>query len=568
MKKFKTIAVGAVLASFLAGCAAHNPKMWEPAKAPKATPVTAKLNALPPSGQRAAVAVYNFTDQTGQFKPTDGAQTLSRAVTQGATSILVKTLHEAGNRQWFTVVERERLENLLRERAVIREMRASYLGETKINPQALPPLLFAGVLLEGGIIGYDSNTKTGGSGARLLGIGGRTQYREDTVTVYLRAVSVKTGEVLASVSSRKSIASVAVGADAFRFVAFRELLELEAGVTYNEPDELALRQAIEASVYSLIMEGAMQDLWCFDSSEQEVTQLLTQYVADRDSIPDTLVDLPRARNGGAVVGLCGTQKVARQAMEQARQAPAVNQGARPAPQGGAPVRPAPSQTPRQQSGVGQPALQQMSAPVDEAAARQISMAVEPDADAQAIVRVPLRAPASASVPAFARASVPAPAPAKVSLAYSADDLLTPQAHPIAAASFADWSGANLAQCSVDGLTQIAAMDLVAELARRAVDSGNSWIGGAKAFEHFVTASRDNHNARAIVRVSLERENRAFAARTHLSGRSVRDATITALEHETVTQDQPFNSAAIAVGEWLSSLFEEEKDTIRIELRRS
>src|SRR3546814_122363 len=134
------------------------------------------------------------------FKPTEGVQTLSRAVTQGATSILVKALQEAGNHGWFTVIERERLDNLLRERAVIREMRAAYLGEKTLNRQALPPLLFAGILLEGGIIGYDSNTKSGGLGARFLGIGGSTQYREDTVTVYLRAVSVKTGEVLSTIS--------------------------------------------------------------------------------------------------------------------------------------------------------------------------------------------------------------------------------------------------------------------------------------------------------------------------------------------------------------------------------
>lgn len=300
----------------LSGCAAHNPTMWETAKPPKATPVTNKLNALPPSGQKAAVAVYSFTDQTGQFKPTDGAQTLSRAVTQGATSILVKSLHEAGNRDWFTVIERERLDNLLRERAVIREMRSSYLGEKQLNPQALPPLLFAGVLLEGGVIGFDSNTKTGGSGARLLGIGGRTQYREDTVTVYLRAVSVKTGEVLASVSSRKSIASVAVGADAFQFVAFKELLELEAGVTYNEPDELALRQAIEAVVYALIMEGTMQNLWCMAAPQDEVAALLIDYVAERDSISKSKVVLPAAAQGQPPVGVCGQKQVSQSQPQQ------------------------------------------------------------------------------------------------------------------------------------------------------------------------------------------------------------------------------------------------------------
>lgn len=322
--KINTLIMAITSSFLLSGCAVNNPKIWETAKLPKATPATNKLNALPPTAQKVAVAVYGFTDQTGQFKPSDSGQTLSRAVTQGATSILVKSLHEAGNRNWFTVIEREKLDNVLRERAVIREMRASYLGEKTINPQALPPLLFAGVLLEGGIIGFDSNTKTGGSGARFLGIGGSTQYREDTVTVYLRAVSVKTGEVLTSVSTRKSIASVGVGGDAFRFVAFRELLELEAGITYNEPDELALRQTIEAAVYAMIMEGAMQDLWCFSASQEQVDALLTDYIAERDSVKKSKVALPMAVNGAPVPGMCGGQKAARSGGGQPQQISSAN----------------------------------------------------------------------------------------------------------------------------------------------------------------------------------------------------------------------------------------------------
>lgn len=300
------------VAATLSGCAAHNPKAWESAKFPQASPATVRLNSLPPAGQKVAIAVYGFTDQTGQFKHTEGAQTLSRAVTQGATSILVKTLQEAGNRSWFTVIERERLDNLLRERAVIREMRANYLGEKRINPAALPPLLFAGVLLEGGIIGYDTNTKTGGAGARFLGIGGQSQYQEDTVTVYLRAVSVKTGEVLSSVSMRKSIVSVGIGASAFRYVAFKELLELESGVSYNEPDEIALRQTIEAAVHALIMEGAMQDLWCFNTTGDYGGTLLKQYLSERDHIPVSQVSLPRGANGRALDGSCaaGQAKIA------------------------------------------------------------------------------------------------------------------------------------------------------------------------------------------------------------------------------------------------------------------
>src|SRR3546814_8620815 len=43
-----------------------------------------------------------------------------------------------------------------------------------------------------------TNTLTGGMGAQYLGIGAHTQYREDNVTVYLRAVSTNTGEILKS----------------------------------------------------------------------------------------------------------------------------------------------------------------------------------------------------------------------------------------------------------------------------------------------------------------------------------------------------------------------------------
>jgi len=182
---------------------------------PRATPTQLALNDLPPPTEPIAVAVYNFSDQTGQFRASSNGQTLSRAVSQGGTSILVRALQDAGNRRWFTVVEREQIRNLLNERQIITDMRQRYLGETGVNPQALPALLFAGVLLEGGVVSYDTNTVTGGIGATLLGIGGQTQYRQDTVTVYLRAVSVRTGEVLNSVTASKTISSIAVDTNLF-----------------------------------------------------------------------------------------------------------------------------------------------------------------------------------------------------------------------------------------------------------------------------------------------------------------------------------------------------------------
>ena len=160
-------------------------------------------------------------------------------------------------------------------------MRERYLGEQGVNPQALPALLFAGVILEGGIVGYDTNTVTGGAGAAFLGIGGRTEYRQDTVTVYLRAVSVRTGEVLTTVTASKTIASQAIGANAFRFVGFKNLLQAEAGYTTNEPDQVALQQAIEKAVYAMVLEGVELDLWKF-SNPAAGAALLSQYRQERD----------------------------------------------------------------------------------------------------------------------------------------------------------------------------------------------------------------------------------------------------------------------------------------------
>lgn len=251
----------------LSACSTNGGPQDFVARAPQVATVTEAqrdLLLLPSPSARLTVAVYNFQDQTGQFRSGEGTQTLSRVVSQGATSMLVKALQDAGNRRWFQVMERERLDNLLKERQIIREMRQRYLGEEQVNPEALPSLMFAGVLLEGGVIGYDSNTVSGGAGARYLGIGGMSEYRQDTVTVYLRAVSVKTGEVLTTVVARKSVASVAVSASAFKFVAFRELLEAETGITTNEPDQIALQQAIEKAVHSLVLEGAQLGYWRFE----------------------------------------------------------------------------------------------------------------------------------------------------------------------------------------------------------------------------------------------------------------------------------------------------------------
>ena len=240
------------------------------------TKTQSKLRDLPLPLSPIPVAVYKFDDQTGQFKPQENVQTLSRAVTQGGAAILIKALEDAGQRGWFTVLERHGLNNLLKERQIIQEMRARYLGERTINPQALPPLLFAGVIMEGGIIGFDSNTLTGGIGARFLGIGGDIEYRQNTITVNLRAVSVKTGQILANVTTTKTVMSVGIQGSIFRFIDFDELLEAEAGVTTNEPGVTALRRTVEKAVLALILEGAENGLWSF-ANPAAAASLIEEY---------------------------------------------------------------------------------------------------------------------------------------------------------------------------------------------------------------------------------------------------------------------------------------------------
>lgn len=255
-----------LLALFFVGCSTK----VQPIRSGKAligykTQVSEDLVNLAHPKKPVVLVVYKFRDQTGQYKPGTGTTGWSTAVTQGATSMLIKALGDAGHGKWFSVLERESLANLLNERKIIRQTRKQYLNK---NAQAqippLAPLLYAPIMLEGGIISYESNLLTGGLGARYLGIGGDTKFQRDTVTIYLRAVSVKNGKVLKSITTSKTIFSIQVQGGVFKFVGFKELLEVESGFSSNEPPQMAVLEAIEQAVYGLIVEGAIDGIWNFD----------------------------------------------------------------------------------------------------------------------------------------------------------------------------------------------------------------------------------------------------------------------------------------------------------------
>lgn len=217
-----------------------------------------------PSGPPITVAVYGFTDKTGQKKPSDRLALFSTAVTQGAEVFLIKALQDAG--RWFTVVERVNLDNLIKERQLIRNQREVYEGK---DAKPLRPMVVAGMLIEGGIIGYDSNTKSGGHGARILGIGATKQYRVDEIVISLRVVSVSTGEVLITNAVSKTVYSTSFNAGVLRFVADgTRAVELEAGVAVNEPTTYAIRLAVEQAVFDMIHEGERKGLWFFKGASK------------------------------------------------------------------------------------------------------------------------------------------------------------------------------------------------------------------------------------------------------------------------------------------------------------
>ena len=223
-----------------------------------------ELLNLPPAEQKPIVAVYAFADKTGQRKSVDNIASFSTAVTQGGTEMLIDALKTAGNGTWFRVVERNGLDNLVRERQIIRSAREE-AGE-----QGIQPLLFAGMIIEGGIIGYDSNMLTGGRGARYLGIGSSRQYRKDVVTISVRAVSVLTGEVLLNVQTKKTILSYGSSTDVFRFIEQgTRLVEYEDGVGNNESVTYAVRTAIEAAVLELVNQGHVRGFWKIEGKENE-----------------------------------------------------------------------------------------------------------------------------------------------------------------------------------------------------------------------------------------------------------------------------------------------------------
>jgi len=279
----------------------HEPKVAE-------NKLQKEFDAIPaPAGPKLSVAVYNFVDKTGQRKPTPGVASFSTAVTQGADVFLIKALQDVGRGTWFDVVERGNIDALTKERLIIKQMRDAYEGK---DAKPLMPMQFAGIIFEGGIIGYDTGLESGGAAYKFLGIGPQTQYSKDIVTVSLRAISVNTGKILAAVTVTKIIYSTADSVAILKSIdpgggilnqvfanntgstsATAGIFEFESGLTINEASTLAVKAAVEAAVVEMIREGERKGVWDFRKPAPVVQQpTIVQPIAIAPKVEEVKVE--------------------------------------------------------------------------------------------------------------------------------------------------------------------------------------------------------------------------------------------------------------------------------------
>ncbi|MCG9692667.1 CsgG/HfaB family protein [Vibrio sp. Isolate22] len=196
------------------------------------------------------VTVYRFADFSGQRKQGLLYQEVSTAVPQGLDSMLMHSLSTINQGKLYKVIDRTFLSHMLDERQ---------LASVSVSPKNLGILKVPSIVFTGGVIAYDHNNRQAAGGIFFNDFSLSSEYSVDTVTVSLRAVSVKTGEILLSSISKKSIVSVSSGINSYK-IFDDNLMQLELGGAYNEPVSVATRLAIEQSILD-ITEKALELGW-------------------------------------------------------------------------------------------------------------------------------------------------------------------------------------------------------------------------------------------------------------------------------------------------------------------
>jgi len=207
------------------------------------------------------VSIFEFKDYTGKYQGAlNGQSVYSKVVTQDPESVLIAKLLAS---DWFNVLERTVLKNILTERK---------LSELS-NKEKLSKLEYSRYALAGGIIDYESNTLTGGLGAKYFGIGGSTEYRADQMTISLRLIDIETGSILSSTVLTDQVYSYGLSLGVFQFVSYKKLLEAEGGFTRNEPKILVLNSLLEESVKQLIQDSIELGIFSVKETNSNIKQI-------------------------------------------------------------------------------------------------------------------------------------------------------------------------------------------------------------------------------------------------------------------------------------------------------
>ena len=209
----------------------------------------------------ASVAVTSFEDLTGA-RVDGGSSTAVAASGHLLLEFILKNYRDEGH---LAIYSRRLLSELINERRLAQQANTSYateavnslskatqalMGNAKIKPlHDLPDLGPVDFLITGAVIGYDKNTRDSGAAAGMVGISNRYQQSEDSVSVLVELINVKTGAMSGIGISSELISSKLFNAGVFKYLEVDKILELEGGGSLNEPKTyalyLALTQAVE-----------------------------------------------------------------------------------------------------------------------------------------------------------------------------------------------------------------------------------------------------------------------------------------------------------------------------------
>lgn len=209
----------------------------------------------------ASVAVTSFEDLTGA-RVDGGSSTAVAASGHLLLEFILKNYRDEGH---LAIYSRRLLSELINERRLAQQANTSYateavnslskatqalMGNAKIKPlHDLPDLGPVDFLITGAVIGYDKNTRDSGAAAGMVGISNRYQQSEDSVSVLVELINVKTGAMSGIGIASEFISSKLFNAGVFKYLEVDKILELEGGGSLNEPKTyalyLALTQAVE-----------------------------------------------------------------------------------------------------------------------------------------------------------------------------------------------------------------------------------------------------------------------------------------------------------------------------------